>query len=96
MCECKTCGRIFSTEGKHIRFANLHSCGCIHSLGEQKIIKLLDENNITYSTQFHFDDLLGIGKRPLRFDFAIFDSNNKLDHLIEYDGLQHYAKSSGS
>lgn len=27
-----------------------------------------------------------------RFDFAIFDKNNKLIRLIEFDGEQHYQK----
>ena len=27
---------------------------------------------------------------PLKFDFAIFNNQNKLKYLIEYDGTQHF------
>lgn len=54
---------------------------------------LIDEG-CTFSTQYTFSDLLGVGGGRLRFDFAIF-LNNQLDCLIEYNGLQHYEKPQG-
>jgi hypothetical protein len=42
-----------------------------------------------YKKQYTFNDLIGTS-RPLRFDFAIFDENNDLKFLIEYNGKQHY------
>ena len=42
-----------------------------------------------------FPDLIGIGGRRLRFDFAIF-LNGKLDRLIEFNGLQHYQQPEGT
>lgn len=93
-CLCKKCGNIFITRGSNIRNKDTKSCGCVHSLNEQNIIKLLSNNNIEFSTQYTFSDLKGIGGKPLRFDFAIF-KNGKLSHLIEYNGLQHYEKAEG-
>lgn len=93
-CLCKHCGNIFTVKGSTIRSKNTSSCGCIHSLGEQKIIQLLTENKCEFATQYTFPDLLGIGGRNLRFDFAIFNQG-RLVSLIEYNGLQHYQKPSG-
>lgn len=93
-CICKHCGNIFSTEGANIRSDGIKSCGCIRSLGEQKITKMLIDKGCEFSTQYTFPDLIGIGGRRLRFDFAIF-INGRLDKLIEYNGLQHYQKPEG-
>lgn len=94
-CICKHCGREFIAEGKHIRNGETKSCGCVHSLNEQKIIQMLTENNINFACQYTFPDLKGINNGSLRFDFAIF-KDNQLSHLIEYNGIQHYEKSQGA
>lgn len=96
VCKCKLCGREFLLSGSHIRNYNLKSCGCIHSQGEQRIIKLLDDNNIKYSKEYTFEYLRGINGGKLRFDFAVFNPDNTLSHLIEFNGLQHYKKPLGS
>lgn len=93
-CLCKHCGNIFITRGSTIRNGATQSCGCVHSLNEQKIIKLLTENNIQFITQYTFSDLKGVRGGHLRFDFAIF-KDGKLSHLIDFNGLQHYQKTSG-
>ena len=93
-CLCKHCGNIFTTEGANIRHGAVKSCGCIHSFGEQKITKILIEAGCEFSTQYTFPDLIGIGGRRLRFDFAIFHKG-KLSHLIEFNGFQHYKKPEG-
>ena len=93
-CICKHCGNIFSTEGANIRTGEIKSCGCIHSLGEQKITKMLIDEGCEFSTQYTFPDLVGVGGKRLRFDFAIF-LNGKLDRLIEFNGLQHYQQPEG-
>ena len=95
-CICKHCGNKFITRGSRIRSGETKSCGCVHSSNEQTITKILLENNIKFSTQYTFPDLKGVGGRSLRFDFAIFDNNNTLSHLIEYNGLQHYEKPEGA
>lgn len=94
-CLCKHCGNIFITRGASIRAGYVKSCGCVHSLNEQNIVKILQENNVEFATQYTFPDLFGINGGHLRFDFAIFNDNHELSHLIEYNGKQHYVQSSG-
>ena len=65
------------------------SCGCLSSKGKLKIEKILKENNINYSKEYKFKDLKGINGGQLRFDFAIFNEDNQIDFLIEFDGRQH-------
>ena len=93
-CICKICGNHFITAGSAIRQGVVNSCGCVHSYNEQKITKILLDNNIEFSTQYTFPNLKGINGGSLKFDFAIF-KNGKLSHLIEYNGLQHYEKPQG-
>lgn len=56
-CQCKFCGNIFSTRGSTIRNGATQSCGCVHSLNEQKITKILIDNSIDFKTQYTFPDL---------------------------------------
>lgn len=93
-CLCKKCGNIFISRGSSIRNGSVTSCGCVHSKNEALITKILTDNNINFSTQYSFDDLKG-NNRKLRFDFAIFDENDNLLHLIEFQGKQHYEKPLG-
>lgn len=60
---------------------------CHSSFGEQKINKYLTSHKINFKEQVRFDDCQR--ERPLPFDFAIFDDQDKLLFLIEYDGKQH-------
>ena len=59
------------------------------SRGEIKICDILDMAGLEYKEEYSFSDLVSSSGRPLRFDFAIF-KNDKLSHLIEYQGSQHY------
>ena len=62
-------------------------CGrCKESYGEREIAGWLDNKNIKYVREKTFNDLLGLGNEPLRFDFYLLDYNV----LIEYQGEQHY------
>lgn len=94
-CICKHCGREFVTKGSNIRFEYTQSCGCQRSRNEKNIIKLLNEYDIDFKTQYTFPDLIGVGGRPLRFDFAIFEGG-KLKRLIEFHGKQHFVRPKGS
>lgn len=87
LCQCE-CGNTTITTGKRLRNGTTKSCGCIQSMKEIVIAQLLKDNKINFKQQFHFDDLKNIS--PLRFDFAIYNSNLKLVGLIEYNGEQHY------
>lgn len=87
ICECE-CGNIISVFGGNLRKLHTTSCGCVgRSIGEEKIEQILKQNNIKYIKEYSFEDLKD--KKKLRFDFAIFDKNNKLIKLIEFDGRQH-------
>ena len=58
---------------------------------EQRIAELLTENNIAFTKEYTFPDLINPKtNRRLRFDFAVYDENNSLKYLIEFDGRQHY------
>lgn len=92
--QCKICGNTFVTRGSLLRAGLVNSCGCIHSLNEQKIIKLFLDNQIDFYTQYTFSDLKGVNGGSLRFDFAVF-KDKKLSHLIEFNGIQHYLKPKG-
>lgn len=88
-CDCKNHTRIevFTT---NLVKGHTTSCGCIgRSLGEERIEQFLIDNGIKYKKEYTFSDLRDIGL--LRFDFAIFDNNNNLIQLIEYDGRQHFS-----
>lgn len=82
-CRCKKCGRILYITPNHLQQGK--GCKyCHNSLGENKIINYLDNNNINYKYQYIFDDCKNI--HPLPFDFYLPDYNI----CIEYNGEQHY------
>lgn len=82
-CICD-CGNSYIASGKSLRNGDIQSCGCLKSVGEQKISDLLRENNITYEREKIFDDF-----KPYRYDFYV--NNN---YIIEYDGKQHFQEYS--
>lgn len=93
-CQC-------SCNNKTIMFVNntdlltsriLH-CGCesSSSLGEVKIMQVLDKLNIKYKKEYSFEDCKNdLTDRKLRFDFYLPDYNI----CIEFDGKQHFDKNS--
>ena len=89
LCKC-FCGNNFIATKTAITHNEYLNCGCLKtkSKGENKIIEILNKNNINYKTEYSFSDLYDI--KPLRFDFAIFNNNNDLIKLIEFQGEQHY------
>ena len=92
LCKCMKCGSIKSIRGISLRKGLTKSCGCVKSHGEEIISKILTENNIIFEKEYSFDDL--IYKQKLRFDFAIFNNDGTLSHLIEYDGIQHFEQTN--
>lgn len=94
-CQCK-CGNTCIVSGKALRENHVTSCGCrTQSLGEEAVEKFLIKNNFNYAKEY----LVQVRKELIyqhhkaRFDFAIFDENNKLRYFIEYDGMQHFEKN---
>ena len=90
LCDCGE-ETIVSTE--HLLSGHTKSCGCLTSVGETKIRKLLNENDVNYISQYSFDDLKD--KKKLKFDFAIFKGQT-LYCLIEYQGSQHFQNMENS
>lgn len=95
-CKCD-CGNpeLIQVESSHLKNGHTTSCGCIRSLAEQKITQILTDNNISFKSEYSFDDLRGVGNGILRYDFAIFDDKQNLLYLIEYHGKQHYIQDGG-
>lgn len=87
LCQCE-CGNTTIVQGVKLRNGHTQSCGCLKSKGEETIIKLLTQNNIKYKTQVSFNDCKY--KQNLKFDFGIYDDQDNLQYLIEYDGEQHF------
>ena len=58
---------------------------CSSSKGESAILSFLNSNNIKCNTQKKFNGLLGIGGKPLSYDFYL----PKYNKLIEFQGIQH-------
>ena len=94
-CLCD-CGNYHYATSSNLKNGNVQSCGCSNSITASKIKKLLQENNISFKTEYTFSDLLSPDNDiRLRFDFAIFNQDNSLSHLIEYDGETHFRYSTG-
>lgn len=89
---CPICGKEFETIIGNVKKGYTKSCGQHISLGEEKINKILTENNINFEYQKTFPDLYGKSKHPYFFDFYLPDYNI----LIEYDGIQHFQYTEGS
>ena len=87
-CQCD-CGNITYVSSCNLKSKSVQSCGCLgHSSGEYFIATTLDELNIKYKQEYSFSDLKG-DKQKLRFDFAIFNKENQLKFLLEFQGIQH-------
>lgn len=78
-CLCE-CGSEIIAVGKGLRLGLIQSCGCLKSVGEEKISKILTDNNIPFEREKIFNDF-----KPYRYDFYV---DNK--YVIEYDGKQHF------
>ena len=87
-CQCE-CGNITTVRGSQLKTGMVKSCGCLRSTGELYIKQLFDKAHINYQREYSFSDLRG-KRNPLRFDFAVFNTNNELFCLIEYQGEQHF------
>lgn len=94
LCECDCGNNVIVNQMELVRGDTL-SCGCLRSsFGELQIEKLLKDNNILYQKEYSFSDLKSENNIPLRFDFAVFNADNSIKCLIEYDGEQHFLKKT--
>lgn len=93
-CECD-CGNIVVVNQMELSKGDTLSCGCLKSsYGELAIEAILKNEKLNFQREFQFKDLISENNVPLRFDFAVFDDNNNLQFLIEYDGEQHYSNKT--
>lgn len=93
-CDCGNVNYICSTED--FLSGRIHSCGCNkRSYGEQTIENILLTNSIPYAKEYSFNDLRAPETNGLlRFDFVLFDENNTIQRIVEFDGEQHYKAKS--
>ena len=64
------------------------------SRAEIKIEEILVNYGLNFKEEYSFEGLCSENGRPLRFDFVIFDDDNNIDFIIEYQGKQHYEASA--
>ena len=88
-CKCE-CGNECDVSGSDLRNGKQQSCGCMRSKGENLINEFLISNQINFKREYSFENLLGYNNGKLRFDFALFNSLNKIVGLIEFQGEQHF------
>lgn len=93
-CKCD-CGGETIVDANNLRNGNTSSCGCIKSKGEMIINNWLQQHNIIFQSQYSHKDIILDSNRHPFFDFAIFDAQNNLLCLIEYNGKQHYEATGG-
>lgn len=83
---CNKCGNVWDATPDNLMHG--HGCPkCTLSHGEDRIDAWLLQNGFNFKRQYCDKRCKDI--RALRFDFAVFDSNEKIILLIEYDGKQH-------
>lgn len=96
LCECD-CGNTKIVNSVELKRGDTLSCGCLRSsFGEQAIEQILKENNIVYKKEYQFPDLVSQNNVPLRFDFVLFDKDNNISRIIEYDGEQHFLEKTNN
>lgn len=84
LCRCDICGHEwYATPHNLLKYRGCPICK--KSQGERMVVNYLKSNHIDYQSQVKFDDLLGVGFRPLSYDFYI----PKFNLLIEIQGIQH-------
>lgn len=95
--ECRQCGKhYFNVPNELISEKRTHGsnpclCWKKFSVGVQKIINLLDKNNIKYEMEKTFNTCISPLGYKLPFDFFLPDYNI----IIEYDGEQHFKPAFG-
>lgn len=90
LCKCLNCGTISSVLGTNLRTGKSQSCGCLKSKGEYLIASILQDLKYNFKKELSFPDLKSpLSNNPLFFDFGVYDNQNNLLFLIEYQGIQH-------
>jgi phage FluMu protein Com len=83
---CCTHGDFLQSPANHLSGQGCPKCKESH--GEKVIRKFLETNNLNFKSQYRIKECRN--KKSLPFDFAVFNKNNHLIALIEYQGEYHY------
>jgi predicted Zn-ribbon and HTH transcriptional regulator len=86
--EHRLCGHVYMVKPSNFIHNNRRCPKCKESKGESDIELFLQQNNVRFKKQYRINECKN--KQALPFDFAIFDDEDKLIFLIEYDGEQHF------
>lgn len=87
--KCNKCGHEWSQKARNFSSYYRICPLCGGYSGEILVSNFLNNFKFKYKQQYRFNDC--IDKRPLPFDFAILDENDKVLCLIEYDGEGHFS-----
>lgn len=83
-CDCEA-HTIIQVRAADLKSGKTTSCGCVRSIGEEKIATLLQQAGISFEKEKTFPTCRFNSGGLARFDFYV---NN--EYLIEYDGIQHF------
>lgn len=92
ICECELCGQTESVSSDMLTTYGKDRCKLCAgvSMGENKIVEILNENGISYIHDKPYLDCRSPNTDgALRFDFRINQSTD-CDYIIEFDGEQHF------
>lgn len=85
-CKCD-CGNICEVSGNKLQTNQKISCGCLSSKGELTIETILDTYGYLYNKEVILPELVQETGHKLRFDFVIYNEDNKtIKRIIEFDG----------
>jgi hypothetical protein len=87
LCKCECGGQAIVQPG-NLKNGHTQSCGCVSSLGQEKINTYLSVRNIHFKPEYSVS-IMGFDGFA-RYDFAILNCNNEAIMFIEYHGRQHY------
>lgn len=85
-CKCLEDGNECEVRTSDLLNGHTQSCGCLKSIGESNIQKILKEHNIQFEREKTYEDLDHKKYGRCRYDFYLPEYNR----LIEFDGEQHY------
>ena len=86
-CLCD-CGNSHFVSAENLLGGNCKSCGCLHSVGNSTIKKILNSLQENFACEY----AVRINSTTYYYDFVLFNKDNSVKCLIEYDGILHYSQ----
>lgn len=84
-CACD-CGNTHKVSAELLLAGKCQSCGCIRSLGNMEVQKILEQEKYLFVAEYHIRQ----NNINYYFDFAILNDDSSLKCIIEYDGILHF------